>query len=528
VNKKLQHLGIFLVICFLAVTVKLHMTQLVEVQALAEKPDNNRETQRKLNQPRGKIFSADGALLADSLDIGGNNVTRKRVYPEGDLFGHITGYFSGRFKKEGVEQTYDRQLAGDTLRQQFDGLTNLFAARENVGHVTLSVRKDLQQLARDELGDREGAVTVLDPRTGAILAMWSNPSYNPELISQNANFDEDNAAKDWWALYQLNTQKPMLSKAFRERYQPGSTFKSVTAATGLVTGKVTTERPVYPQLSFITWPDSPGQPFANFSNEVCGGNLAQIMTVSCNTSFMQMGVDVGLPALDDEAKAFGFLQNVPIDLPNPAQSTVPTDKQAEGIAGTAQTAIGQKETSATPLQMAMVMAAVANGGTLMKPHVMRDVRNQDATVVETYKPEPWLTPLSPEQASTLRTVLYGPVNNPGGTATGRINLPSGMIAGGKTGTAQTGKGNAPLHTWFVGFAGPVGQAPTVAISVVVLRQQNRGESTGGVVAGPIANTMLNKALQVVDQKPADPRGAIVSPTTSVVPPGPFAGTPTTR
>jgi penicillin-binding protein A len=518
VNKRLQRLGIVLVIAYLAVFAKLHQTQLTEVDTLAAKPDNLRQTQRKANRPRGKILSADGVLLAESINVGGNRDPRLRKYPEGELFGHITGYYSTRYGLDGVEKQYDKQLTGDSLAQQFDGLTNLFTKRENVGHVSLTVRKDLQQMAKDQLGERQGAITVLDPRSGAILAMYSWPSYNPGSLTENG----DEAAKEAWSILQKLPGTPMRSKNYRERYNPGSSFKPITAAVGVSTGTV---KPDYPLMTDYKPPDAPN-PINNFGNPParCGGPLDNIMTVSCNTGFMLMGLDAGWPAMAAGATGFGYNQDVPIDLPGGVQSLFP-DTQAEwtsaAIAGLAQASIGQQTNDATPLQIALISAATANNGVIMKPHVLDKVRNQDATVVETWKPEPWLTAMSPETAQVVRQAMAGPVNNPNGSAYGTVRMPGGFVAGGKTGTAQT---DGPLHVWFTGYAGPLGGAPTVAVSVVLLRQPGADDVTGGRLAAPIANVMLNAALPVVDA-PADPSSVIATTTSTVPPAGPFGQPP---
>jgi peptidoglycan glycosyltransferase len=520
VNKKLQRLGIFLVIAYLAIFARLHQTQLFEVDALAEREDNAVATNRKINQPRGMILSADGAILAQSVNVGGNNVARDRRYPEGELFGHITGYFSRLFKTDGgVERTYDEELSGGTLRQQVDGLSNLFAGTENVGNVTLTLRKDLQELAREQLGEREGAVTVLDPRTGAILAMWSFPSYDPQPLTIPLGTTSEQAQAAWNA-YNNDPRKPLLSKAYREHYLPGSTFKPVTGAAGLRSGRVTASDPDYPQLPSLKFPDAVN-PIRNFQGSVCGGDFVQIMKVSCNTGFMQMAVDVGKDVMFETGREFGWEQDVPIDLPGAVQSRL-SDGKALGQAGLAQTSIGQLNNVGTPLQMAMVMAAAANNGTIMTPHVMHNVSNSDGTVVATYAPEPWKTPLSPDLAQTLRGALYT-TTGPGGTAQA-IKPPPGFQVGGKTGTAEFAGGLD--HVWFTAFGGPAGQAPTVAISVVVLRQQN---TTGGGTAAPIANAILNKAFEVADTPVVDSRQIVTTTTTTVAPPpGPFATTTTTR
>jgi peptidoglycan glycosyltransferase len=279
-------------------------------------------------------------------------------------------------------------------------------------------------------------------------------------------------------------------------------------------------------MAEMTFPDFTGT-IKNFSfPQTCGGTLVQIMTVSCNTAFMQMGRDLKLPALSAGAQEFGWLKDVPIDLPGAIKSNIPTPEgERIGEAGVAQTSIGQQNNAATPLQIALVAAAAANNGVIMKPHVLANIRNADGTVVNEFRPEEWLRPLSPDNAAKLRTALLGPVNNAGGSASGRIRLPAGMQAGGKTGTAQTGGSGAPVHTWFMGFAGPAGNPPMVAVSVVVLRQNNNGEATGGQVAAPIANTILNKALEVADKKPIDNTALFLTKPT--VPPAPGETTTTT-
>jgi penicillin-binding protein A len=524
VNKQIQRLGIFLVICYLAVFVKLHQTQLLDVDRLNTRQDNLRPVNRKLNRARGKIVSADGALLAESIDVGDNLTPRRRLYPEGDLFGQVTGYFSGLYGSEGVEQTYDAELAEAPLT--LGGIADLFTTKENVGNVTLTVRRDLQDLARQQLGDREGSVVVLDPRSGALLAFWSNPSFNPQELTEG--FGDGKTPGPAQAAYaRLNSApgNPLLPKQFRERYLPGSTFKVVTSGVGLQSGAITNDNPIWPQEQSFRPPTS-GTTISNFNGETCGGALFEALTISCNTAFMHTGLQIGGPAMAAGTSAFGFNQDVPIDLPRAARSVVPADFTRDP-GKLAQTAIGQQDVAATPLQMAMVASAAANNGVIMKPHVMRDIRNNDAEVVQTYQPSPWLTAMAPDKAQILAADMLGPVNDPRGTAAGRIHLPAGMTAGGKTGTAQTGAGRAPVHAWFMGYAGPTGQPPKVAVAVVLLNQPNSGEATGGQVAAPVASVMLNKALEVMNQPETD-LAPVLATTTTTTPPTATVTTSTTR
>jgi peptidoglycan glycosyltransferase len=527
-NKQIRRLGIFLILCYVALFVKLNQIQVFGADALNNDPNNQRIVQREFNRPRGAITSADGALLAQSLEVTDSTQPRQRVYPEKDLFGQVTGFFSTRYGATGVEKTYDAQLTGSTFQQQVRGLGDLFSSNPNVGNVVLSVRKDLQTEARQDLGNREGSVVALDPKTGAILAFWSYPSFDPNLLTSGTAQDMQTA----WDLYNLAPGNPLQAKQYQERYFPGSTFKVVTSGIGLQTGKVSDTAPVFPTATAyqpITTSGTPkpvGPPIANFGNETCGGALPQILMVSCNSAFAQMGQQtIGPQDMVAGAQSFGFNAPVPIDLPAAAQSSFPPDAVVDkDPAILAQSSIGQRDVQATPLQMALVGAAVANHGTIETPHVMAEVRDSEGRVVTTYEPSDWQKPMSPESAATLYNDMLGVVNNPAGTGTpARVNLP-GIATAGKTGTAQTGTGKT--HTWMVAMAGPAGQDPQVVVSVVVLNQASTNDSTGGQIAGPIASKMLTKALQVLPPAGAPAPGtatttAPVTPTS--VTPAPTAG-----
>jgi peptidoglycan glycosyltransferase len=203
-----------------------------------------------------------------------------------------------------------------------------------------------------------------------------------------------------------------------------------------------------------------------------------------------MGVDTGAEPMIDTAEAFGFNQDVPVDLTGAVQSVFPTDFERNEPA-LAQSAIGQNDVAATPLQMALVAAAVANGGEIMTPHVLREVRDTDGNVVDRYDEEVWRTAMDPGTASTLRQAMLGVVER--GTAT-RLKVP-GFEVGGKTGTAQLGLDPPRSHAWIIGFAGPPGGAPTIAVAVIVEGQPEVSNSTGGRVAAPIAQAILRRALE---------------------------------
>jgi peptidoglycan glycosyltransferase len=489
VNRSIRRLGIGLVVCYLALFVKLNWIQVVDAPDLQANPLNTAEIRQDFNRPRGAITSADGALLAQSIPNPDpeSEFERLRVYPEGDLFGHVTGYFSFQYGATGIERQYTDELTGQTFTQQVRGLGDLLVQEENVGNVTVSVRRDLQQVARDELGEREGSVVALDPRTGEMLAFWSYPSFDPNLLSGT----DIAATQDAWGLLNLAPGAPLQAHQYQERYFPGSTFKIVTGSNGLQSGRVTNEEPVYPRVSSYTPPQT-NLPISNFGGQVCGGALPEILRVSCNSSFAQMGQEtIGAADMIRGSEAFGFNQSVPIDMPAPARSNFPTDV-VTNPPKLAQASIGQSDVAATPMQMAMVTGAVTNGGTIMTPHLMTSIRDSEGAVVREAEVRPWLSAVSPEHAETMRVDLLGVVER--GTATG-LQIP-GFEVGGKTGTAQLGTDPPRSHTWIVGFAGPPGQPATVAVAVVVLNQSGGSEATGGRVAAPIARAVLEASLGV--------------------------------
>jgi peptidoglycan glycosyltransferase len=489
VNRSIRRLGIAIVVLYLALFVKLNWIQVVQKDELDANPLNSAQVRRDFNRPRGSISTADGAVLAQSTanPDTSSEFDRVRTYPEGELFGQTTGFFSFRFGSTGLEKQYNDLLSGTTFDQQVRGFGDLLVARENVGNLTVSLRKDVQQVARDELGDRQGSVVAIDPRTGELLGFWSFPSYDPNTLSTT----DAAVAEQAWSLYNLNPANPLRAHQYQDRYFPGSTFKAVTGSVGLQTGKVTNDSPVYPfATSYL--PAQTDKAISNFGGEVCGGALPRILQQSCNSAFAEMGTETIGPAdMVSGAGSWGFNSAAPIDLPDPAKSVFPTDV-GNNPPKLAQASIGQNDVQATPLQMALVAAGVANGGTIMKPHVMTEVRDSQGEVIQTYSPSKWLSPMSAEMAATMRQDMIGVVQ--GGTAS-RMAIP-GYEVGGKTGTAQVGTNPPTSHTWIIGFAGPPGQPASVAVAVVVLNQSGNNEATGGVVAAPIARAVMQKVLQV--------------------------------
>jgi len=489
VNTQIRRLGIGLLACYLALFGMLNWIQVVHKSALDNNALNDLRVKQLFNKDRGSISSADGALLATSQTVSGSSdFSRRRVYPQGNLFAQLTGYYSFNYGATGLELTYDKQLTGQTIGQQIHGFADLLNPRPQVGNLTISVRKDLQTVAQQSLGNRPGSVVAIDPRTGALLAFWSYPSYDPNPISSldgavsRAAWTADNAAPG----------KPMLAHQYQEIYPPGSTFKIVTSSTGVQDGLVTVANPSYPVARFYRPPF--GQPIFNFGGEACGGTLIPILEVSCNSAFAQMGAEtIGPDKMIAGAQSFGFNDIAPIDLPGAARSIFPTNfgqgTPTVDRAVLGQSSIGQNNVQATPLQMALVAAAIAHGGVIMKPHVMTQIRDSEGNLVQQYRPAPWLTPISPGTTATIHDAMMQVVAN--GTAT-VLQMP-GFDVGGKTGTAEIGD-TKQINAWMIAFAGPKGQEPTVAVAVVVLNQPGVSEATGARVAGPIAKQVLAATL----------------------------------
>lgn len=498
-SRQIRRLGIAILILYAALFVKLNQVQVFQAQDLTDEPENTRVLQRDFNEPRGEIVSADGAILATSEERRAA-LSFQRVYPDGELFAHVTGFYSFSLGASGVEREYNDELAGRTTALEFKQFSDLFGSTSSEGDVLLTIRKDVQTVARDSLAGQRGSVVAIDPRDGSILAMYSNPSFDPNLISDNNTA----AAADVKALYDAAPGKPLLAHTYQERFFPGSTFKVVTAAAGLASDRVTVDSPDYPVVTEYS-PPLTTRAISNFGGSACGGTLFPILARSCNTSFAQMAVEqAGADQMIDSSESVGFNAEVPIDLPNPASSFYPTDfgdvvARPEGLAPVnedapklAQTGIGQNDVAATPLQMAMVAGAVANGGDVMVPHVMADVRARDGSLVTTYDPAVWRTAFGADDAATLRDAMIGVVT--GGTA--QVMQIPGAEVGAKTGTAQLGTEPPTSHGWMIAFGGPPGEEPTVAVAVVVNNLSGASNQTGGRVAGPIAKNVLASALLV--------------------------------
>jgi penicillin-binding protein A len=487
-NRRVWSVGVVAIVLAVTLFAMLNYLQVFHANALVSNPHNTSGVIAEYEEPRGAIISADGVTLAQSVPSK-DQYKYQRVYPEGALFGQLTGYFSLDYGTDGLESEYNSALTESntpiTLPKSLEQLKKFFTTQAAPDNVQITVLASLQKLAAEELAGRYGAVVALNPKTGAILAMYSNPSYNPNpLSSHNAT-----VAQNAWQALQSDPGDPLLSAAYRQRFFPGSTFKMVTAA-AVYDHKPAAASRDFPVASGFVLPDTAGQVLHNFGGEACGGNLLQLFTVSCDTGFAQLGLDVGATGMAEEATAFGWDTTPPLDLPGVAQSYFPPASSFnDNLAALAKSAIGQESVQATPLTIALDAGGIANGGVIMSPHLLGRVTNSQGQTVRAYKPTPWLKATSAETANKLTSLMLSVVNSPDGTGVA-AQIPGVQVAG-KTGTAQTG--GPDIETWFAAFA-PVPD-PQIAVAVLVENQPSADEFQGGTIAAPIAKAMIEAYLQ---------------------------------
>ncbi len=495
-ERRIRWLGVVLVLCFVALFLQLNNIQILKAHALATSPDNPRNLQLARNDPRGDILSADGVVLASSVPSSGY-YKYKRVYNPytADLFSQIVGIDSIIYGQTGIEAEYNSYLESHTRPAKTLG--DLLTNRTTTGNVTLTISTKLQsQVAQavdatdvDGSAPEAGAI-VIDPQTGAIEAMYGNPTFDPNpLVSPNIT--EEKYA--WTALDPGSGLSPLVSRVFQRGWAPGSTFKVVTS-TAVYDHQPALAKVDYPVTGCISLEPQSNQPLCNYGagSEHCGGMLTQTLPESCDTAFAQMGMALGGPTLTQEAQAFGFNMVPPIDLPGANASTFPTGSMINGPSNKpfqAYAAFGQgTDLTGTVLQMGLVAAAIADRGVIMTPHVMQDIHDSSGNLLTTYQPKPWLTATDPLTALAVSSLMQGVVNDPGGTAYGIF--PASWDVAAKTGTAQTGPDLSLTNDWMIAFA-PASD-PKVAVAVAVPNQP--ANETGASTSGPPMKTILGDAL----------------------------------
>jgi penicillin-binding protein A len=475
-NKPIRRVAFIALLMFGLLLANGTYMMIFQQQSLAAQPQNRRVRDAEFAQNRGAILAAGKTEIAKTVPSK-DRFKYQRVYPEDELYAVITGFYSYDRGSTGLERTYNAPLSGTDdalfIRQLVDMATN--KTPEGASVQTTIVPK-IQKAAADALGNQKGAVVALDPKTGAVLAMVTSPTFDPNDI---AGHDIEAAGK---AYDRLASNSQLSNRAAREIYPPGSTFKLVTAAAALADGKTPD--------SMVDSPDPlklPGTGVYLSNSTNCGGTkitMTQALKVSCNTAFANLGMDVGEDKLREQAQLFGFDRRHLDDLGGVA-SQFP-DKLNE--AQLALSSIGQYDVAASPLQMAMVAAAIANDGVLMDPYVVSTVRSQDLKPIETHKASELSTAMTPKNAKELQQMMSEVVSE----GTGRNAQIPGVEVAGKTGTAQSDPKRKPF-AWFTSFA-PV-HDPAIAVAVIV-EDANipRSDIAGGRLAAPIAREVMEAAL----------------------------------
>jgi penicillin-binding protein A len=484
VNRAIGRVGVAIIVLLLLLVAQLTYLQIVDADNLAKDPRNVRGALRDANRPRGDIVTADGVVVARSTRVDdGTEFKYQRSYPEGPLYAQVVGYQSFVLGNIGVERNYNDQLAGHDSLLELKNVSSL--GEQNTGTVVLSIRDNVQKAAALALKGQRGSVVAINPRTGEVLALYSNPSYDPNPLTGH----DTKAVNAFHKELVANPDKPDLARAFRERYPPGSTFKTVTASVALEEGVATPDR-AFPVLRELDLPQTDNT-LKNFGGRSCGGTLAESFKSSCNTTFGQLGLDLAdsfVPGMEQ----FGIGEAPPIDVSpgavpsiGPQANTFQDSQPLFAFAG-----IGQGDVTTTPLQMALVAAGLANDGVIMEPHVVKEILDAKGDSVRRIDDREWKTAVSPATADAVTAMMVTVVQGQGGTGTSaRI---AGVTVAGKTGTAQAP--NNKVHAWFVAFA--PAENPTIAVAVIVEGGGNAGnEATGGAVAAPIAAAVIRAALQ---------------------------------
>ncbi len=508
-ERQIRRLGLTFVVLFGVLFAQVAYVQVVAADRIAAAPGNaEREIRAEYDTIRGRILAADGVtVLAESREAPkGSPYRYERVYPTGTLFGQLTGFYSRIYGRTGLEQAMNPYLAGTAPELAVDNLADLILGRpKQGGNVVTTIEPRLQRVARAVLGDRLGAVVALDPRSGDILAMWSNPGYDPEDLS-TGTAAEMRAA---WEALNADPREPLLSKAFQELYLPGSTFKLVTSTAALENGYTPETQIPNPHVLDLPFTDDDLQ---NFGNSFCNGgsrtvSLAIAFRSSCNVPFGRVGLDLGAQKLSAQAFDWGLCpilpgvrndceeQPVPFILPFENGRFPEPEYFVERTPALAYSAVGLDNDLWNPLHLALITAAIGNntteGGTMYVPRLVTEVRDATGEVVREFDPEILGRPISEETAEWMRQMMVNVVD----TGTGSEAAIPGVDVAGKTGTATNGE-NRPPNAWFTAFA-PAGpnDVPTISVAVIVLDGGDLGnEATGGHEAAPIAREVIRAAL----------------------------------
>jgi penicillin-binding protein A len=507
VDRRIRRLGIGLVALFALLFVQLSVVQVFRADEIKAQPANaRRQIIAEYRVERGAILSADGAVLAKSV----RNEDRRaellfrRVYLDGPLYAGLTGYYSRVFGRAELEQAANPYLSGDAPELAVSTFTDLILGKERKGgSIYTSIRSDLQEAAAQALGSQPGAVVAVEPQTGNVLALVANPTYDPNTISSGT----DAEIVDAWETIVDDPAQPLVSRAKDELFLPGSTGKLVTASAALENG-VDPVRDQWPNPRVLDLPQTTNT-LENFGGSLCNGgsqtvSMAEAFQESCNVTFAEIGLDLGAKEMSEQARAYGFCPTDPPERTTCEEPTIPfvlpwangrfpvpsyfVDRQPQ----LAFSAIGLDNVLTNPLHLALISAAIANDGVMMRPRLITEVRDPTGKVVREFEPEQYGQPISDATAKAMRAMMLSVTQ--GGTASSAFaGFP--IPVAGKTGTATNGE-DVPPNAWFTAFApGGQGDDARIAVAVIVLDGGSLGnEATGGQVSAPIARAVIDAYL----------------------------------
>lgn len=483
-NRPLRRLSLVVAFFFFALFASTTWIQFVRADSLNAMPGNSRQLYAEFGRERGAILVQGGAAIASSV-ASGDAYQFQRQYPAGELYAPLTGYYSLRYGTSALERAQNGVLSGSADELFYRNLSSLLTGEQPKGaDVTLTIDPKVQQAAWDGLAGRKGAVVALDPETGDVLAMVSSPSYDPNALASHDGDTEEQA----WTSLNGDEDDPLINRSTGTLYPPGSTFKLVTAAAALESGD-------YQAGSELDGPQELDLPqttntLKNDEGTACGPNdkvsLSDALKISCNTAFGWLGEQLGAEAIEEQAGRFGFGQSLTIPT-SVATSEYPT---GDAVAGPllAYSAIGQGSDVATPLQVAMISAAIANDGVLMEPNLIANVRDSTTSdVIEEPSPTEIGRAVSSDTARTLQQMMELVVSD----GTGSRARIDGITVGGKTGTAQHGEG-LPPYAWFTSYAD--NGSRKVAVAVVIEDGGSTESAYGGRLSAPVAKTVMEAAL----------------------------------
>jgi peptidoglycan glycosyltransferase len=507
-DRQIRRLGIAFVALFAVLFAQVAYVQVIAADRIANEPANApRQIKAEYAVERGQILASNHTtVLAESKpNQDPNSIYRYvRDYPNGELWGQLTGYYSRIYGRTGIEQAMNSYLTGTAPEFATQNLTDIILGRpKRGGTVITTLVPRVQAAARRALGTHQGAVVAVDPSTGDILAMYSNPGFDPNLLSSGSDRSIQNA----WQTLISDPEHPLVSHAFQDLYLPGSTFKTITASAALENNWPPDKTWKNPHHLELPQTDTH---IENFGDELCNGGSATVtmeeaFTESCNVTFAKIGMALGAEKMSSQAQAYGLCKIAPVEgQPAPClNDTIPfilpwqTGRFPEASyfdnnePALARSSIGLDNDLLNPLHIALIASAIANGGTLYEPRLVSEIR--DATTGQTitsFDTNDYSHPLTANSAAELRQMMVNVVTS----GTGTLAQIPGVVVAGKTGTSANLHG--PPNAWFTSFA-PAGPSQTarIAVGVIVIDGGDLGnEATGGQVAAPIAKQVIESYL----------------------------------